>query len=190
MRTCCGPAIVLLATAVFALGGCARDVRLDNPLDIPTANPERVAKVTERVLQELRFQLIYPKVVPERIETAPLTGASWWEFWREDTVGGYQTAESSFHTIRRHVSVALKPREDGTQLAVRVTKERLAQPGTGPLSIGESFGVHMYETMPMLLPNFGEPAHQRWVDRGRDDACEQRILNRIYRYLALGTLAK
>jgi hypothetical protein len=181
---------ILLAAAVVVLGGCAQPARLANPLDIPTADADRVAKVTERVLQELRFQLEYPKVVPERIETEFLTGASWWEFWREDTVGAYQTTESSFHTIRRRVSVALKPLDTGTEIGVRVSKERMSNPGVGPMDIANSWGVHMYYKLPLIRPDELKPAGEQWIDQGRDDALEQQILDRVQRYLALGMPAK
>jgi len=190
MRTSTGLAVLLVAGAAMVLGGCAQQARLENPLVIPTANADRVSKVSERVLQELRFQLEYPKVVPERIETQFLTGASWWEFWREDTVGGYQTSESSFHTIRRRVSVALKPLDTGTEISVRVTKERMSNPGVGQMDIANTFGAHMYWKLPLIRPDELKPTGEQWIDQGRDDALEQRILYRVERALALGTPAK
>jgi len=147
-------------------------------------------KVAQRVLQELRFQIIYPRVSEGRIETGQLTGASWFEFWRDDTVP-QERAESSFHTVRRRVAVAISPKDAGIEIRVKAMKERLSAPGAGPQSLTESVGVHTTVDK-SLLSRWDElaPTSYEWVDEGHEEAREQMILERIRRGLDSGTATK
>ncbi len=44
-----------------------------------------------------------------RIVTEPSTGGQWFEFWRRDSRGAYQSLENSLHTMRRRVFVNVTP---------------------------------------------------------------------------------
>jgi hypothetical protein len=53
---------------------------------------------------------------PDRVDrtrgliiSRPTTSGQWFEWWRADSRGGYQTLESSLHTMRRIVTVTLAP---------------------------------------------------------------------------------
>ena len=179
----------LLVLAATAMAGCARapGVRYANPMALAGADAGTVEQVARRVLQELQFEVEFPQTRPGQLETGPVTGASWFEFWREDTVGGRQRLESSLHTVRRRASVAVKSAGTGAEVSVTVIKERLSAPNTGPASATETFDLYeLEERSELRRVDDLSPAAYGWLDMGRDDALEQRILERIQTYLGSG----
>jgi len=175
---------MVLAAAMAA--GCARPAAAvrDNPEILAGISPDLVKKTALRVLMELRFTLEYPQMNPDRVTTEPLTGGSWFEFWRDDTVGSQQRAESSLATIRRTATVIVTPRDGGSQVLVKVTKQRLTAPNTAPQSIGESVNLYDRRETDLVRQNDLAPDRYQWLDKGRDQVLEQVILERIQGSLA------
>jgi hypothetical protein len=60
------------------------------------------------------------------IVSHPTTSGQWFEWWRVDSRGGYQTLESSLHTMRRIVTVNIEP------AGAQATTGPAAQPGAPP----------------------------------------------------------
>jgi len=174
---------MVLASAMAA--GCARPAAVrDNPQTIAAAAPDLVKKTAMRVLMDMRFTIEYPQMNPDRVTTDPLTGDSWFEFWRSDTIGPEQRAESSLATIRRTATVIITPQDGGTRVLVKVAKQRLSAPNTAPQSIGESINLYDRRETDLVRQDDLAPDHYQWLDKGRDSALEQVILERI-----LGSLA-
>ena len=172
-------ALVVLAT-VTAVAGCASRVeRLPNPMALPGHDAEAVEATARRVLTELRFEIEYPEASEGRLETDYQTGASWFEFWREDTVGAEQRAESSLHTVRRRARVSVTPTESGSEVSVQVVKERFGTPGTGPGSVGEAYSIYSPTRVSLWRDDPMRSSSAAWIERGRDDLLEQRILERV-----------
>jgi hypothetical protein len=175
----------LLAVAAATLVGCTRapEARFPNPMALPSSDPATVEKVAQRVLVEMRFEILYPASKPGRIDTENLTGDSWFEFWRDDTVGSFQRVESSLYTIRRAVHVHVTPPPAGStgcQVAVKVDKERLSAPGTSPAGIAQAYDLFdPGKTSLARQDEFKESERYAWLPEGRDDALEQVILERI-----------
>ncbi len=120
---------VLLVMA--AATGCVRapEVRYPNPMVLASADAATTEKVARRLLVNMRFEIIQPSSQPGVVVTRPLTGDSWFEFWRDDTVGTTQRVESSLYTVRRVVTVTIAPRDHGSEVAVKVVKDRMSAPG-------------------------------------------------------------
>jgi hypothetical protein len=171
---------LLLVTAA-TLVGCARapDARFPNPMMLPSSDPMTVEKVAQRVLLELNFEVVYPSSKPGRVDTENLTGASWFEFWRGDTVGNFQRVESSLHTIRRSVHMQVTPAPSGSQVAIRVDKERLSAPGTSPAGISQAYDIYNPRKTGLARQDEFKETQYTWLSEGRDDALEQLILERI-----------
>jgi hypothetical protein len=171
---------VLLVTALAAgCNGPSAAVRHDNPEVIAGVSPDVVKKAATVLLMELRFTLDYPQMNPDRVSTEPLTGDSWFEFWRADTIGNYQRAESSLATIRRTATVFATPKDGGTQVLVKVTKQRLSAPMTAAGGIGESVNLYDRRETDLVRQNDLAPEKYKWIDKGRDEALEQLILERL-----------
>lgn len=172
--------LLLLGAAVTA-AGCATVAsgRFSNPMTFTETDAETVEHVARRVLMELRFGIVYPESSEGRVTTDALTGASWFEFWRKDTIGRVQSLESSLHTIRRRATVSISPKDRGSQVFVKVVKERKSAPGLGPESMAETFNIYGIEDTDLMRQNELAPTTYEWVDMGRDELLEQDILERI-----------
>ena len=176
--------VAALAAALAAAGaGCKEALRLENPLALRGVDADTAESEARRVLEELRFEIEYPEASKGRIATRGLTGASWFEFWRGDTIGAEQRIESSLHTTRRRVTVAITPVASGSEVFVQVTKERLTAPNQGPESIGQTYSLYDFEISKMFEPDEVAPTYNKWLDVGRDDLLEQEILARLERRL-------
>jgi len=173
---------VLLLAAAMAAGGCATvsESRFPNPSPFADTDADTVEQVATRILMELRFEPVIPAKSKGHIETEPVTGASWFEFWRKDTIGRVQVAESSLHTIRRRATVSVSPKGGGSQVFVKVIKERASAPGTMPTSFGSTFSMHNLEDTDLTRRDALEETHYEWVRMGRDPLLEQYILERIH----------
>jgi len=176
---------LLVLAAMAVLAGCAHapSVRFENPMTFADTDAGTLEKVSRCVIQELNFQIEQPQAIEHRIQTDPLTGASWFEFWRPDTVGRFQRWESSLHTIQRRVIITVTPKEKGAEILVRVVKERQSAPNAGPGSIAYTFDIYDLEHSELTRFNEMNPVYFDWVEIGRDDALEQCILERITRRL-------
>jgi hypothetical protein len=169
--------------ALAAVAGCQEAVRLDNPTRFASADADYVENVARRVLEELRFDIEYPEASEGRLATRGLTGASWFEFWRDDTIGTDQRVEASLHTIRRRALVSITPAGGGAEVFVKVTKERLTAPGAGPQSIGETYSIYDFQISELFERDELAPTPYEWVDQGRDERLEQEILARLAKRL-------
>ena len=177
---------LLVVLGVAALAGCTRpaSVRFVNPMIFTAADPGEVAAAARRTLTELRFQIEYPPAAEGRITTESLTGASWFEFWRKDTRGAWQSLEASAHTTRRKATVAVTRKDKGCQVLVKIEKQRASAPNLGPDNIAEAFSRYHPEESERMRQNELAKTKYKWIDMGRDDALEQDILERIQ--LAVG----
>jgi hypothetical protein len=172
------------------VAGCARvsEMRLANPMALTGADPATAEQVARRVLTEMRFPIEYPSARPGLVATGPLTGDSWFEFWRKDTVGSHQIAESSLHTVRRRVIVSVAPKGQGCEVLVRVAKERLSAPGVAPEQISGAVSLYDPRDSDLQRQDALAVTKYQWIDMGRDEALEQRILDRIQTALGRGAV--
>ena len=181
---------LLILLGVAALAGCSTPaaVRFANPMILTVASPGQVEVAARRTLTELRFEVEFPPAAEGRTTTLPLTGASWFEFWREDTRGESQSVEASMHTMRRKVTVVVTPKDQGCQVLVKVDKQRASAPNQGPDNIAEAFSRYHPEESELVRQNELAKSKYKWIDMGRDDVLEQYILERIQ--LAVGRAGK
>lgn len=172
---------VLLFCAAMTAAGCATVAsgRFSNPMTFIETDADTVEHVARRVLMELRFDIEYPESSEGRLATDSLTGASWFEFWRKDTIGTMQRLESSIHTTRRRATVSISPTGGGSQVFVKVVKERKSAAGLTPGAVGETFNIYDAEETELLRQNELAPTSYDWLDMGRDELLEQDILHRI-----------
>ena len=174
----------MLAIVAAAAAGCARapDARYPNPLTFATTDSATIEAVARRVLWDMRFDILYPESREGVLETEPLTGASWFEFWRDDTVGRDQRTEASFYTIRRRVTVEVKPvpgSENGAEAVVKVLKQRLSAPQAAVGQISGGFDIYNPNHSDLTRRDELIGSTHEWIDVGRDEACEQYILQKI-----------
>ena len=176
MRVCLS---VLLAATVAA--GCGQAAApLENPMRLAVTDRNFLRKGIDDVLQGMFFEVEMPPRSEERIDTAPLVSAYPFEFWRPDTVGPRQHAESTLSTIRRKVTVSVTPTGTGSDVAVAVEKQRLSAPGSESSLVGQTYSLYGVSPTSMYRQDELEPPGGTWLDEGRDAELEQVILSRIY----------
>jgi len=111
-----------------------------------------------------------------RLETQPEVGATIFEPWRRDSVGGYQRLESTLQSIRRYALVRVLPAEGGFWVEVAVYKELedVLQPENA--TAGGATFRNDSSYVRVENPIGGQEVHRGWIPLGRDAVLEQEIL--------------
>ncbi|MFN0134539.1 MAG: hypothetical protein ACKVS9_00305 [Phycisphaerae bacterium] len=137
------------------------------------------------VLREHDFQ-------PRRLErdqglliAGPTTAGQWFEIWRADTRGDYNTAEANLHTVRHTVTLRLDPETgepsdaDRFRLSLQVDKERLSAVERQVTTTGAALTIFS-ERVP-TVEGYRDPleATRQWVPRGRNGQLESYLLHRV-----------
>ena len=82
-------------------------------------------------------------------------------------------------SYRRDVPVRVTPAPTGSQVAVKVDKDRLSAPGTSPASIGQTYDIYNLGKTDLARQDEFKETRYTWITDDRDDALEQVILERI-----------
>lgn len=99
------------AVATVFLVGCQAPQQPTGPTELCVEIPDRDLFI-DRTLSVLRLRDFQPSFVDRNealIVAGPTTSGQWFEPWRSDVIGPYQTLEASLHTIRRTVSIEVRP---------------------------------------------------------------------------------
>jgi hypothetical protein len=174
---------------VLLLAGCARQQQYEaasEPLCVTGLEKTAVMKVTEDVLAEMHFALEKADANSGLIRTSPLSGAQFFEFWRSDNVGGFNSAESNLHSIRRTVELNITPVGDILCLGCTVRVQRLSLPESEVSSSGRAYRMFSKSTASLqkLTLDPKQKAGMAWVDLGQDSHLAAEILKRIERQIA------
>jgi hypothetical protein len=133
---------------------------------------------------------------PERVDrdagvvvTQPSTGRQWFEFWRRDSIGGYQLLESSIHTIRRVVTVKLDPLDPETpddefRITVQVDKQRYSAPERQVTTASSALAIYSEHLPTTEGLAASRAAGEHWIPLGRDLQFEQYLLDMLTRVTA------
>ena len=191
--------VALLVAALAGISGCGRIPRalhrgpppepifLDNPLLVPAADADFVwDQVVDsiddffKIDREERLKVIGGSVTEGRLETFPITGATYFEPWKGDSAPGFERLHSTFQSIRRRASARVTPAKEGFYVEIIVTKELedLYQPEQA--TVGGSTLRHDGSVVRTEARPGAGPATLGWIALGRDMALEQRLLSDIY----------
>lgn len=182
-----GIAILLVSDfAVFCvllLAGCANQQHSNvaaEPLCITGLEKPVVVKAAENVLGEMRFAIEKADTNSGLIRTRPLSGAQFFEFWRSDNVGSFNSAEANLHSIRRTVELNITPHGEKLCLVCDVKIERLSLPEQ-QTSSGRAYQMFSRSdsSLQKLTLNPQQKAGMAWVDLGKDSHLAAKILKRI-----------
>ncbi len=183
-------ALQIVAPTLLALAGCAELSQsitalvaprppVENPLLVPTGDFEAVWFACVKALNQ-HFIIAYENRLSRKIVTQPKLGGTLLEPWEGDSVTLEQRFESTLQTIRRHAVVTVNPAPGGGFLVeVQVIKELedLVKPEkaqTGRAVFNNDFPVN--RSREIVGP---VPAPIQYINRGRDNDLESKILRRI-----------
>jgi hypothetical protein len=169
--------------ALLFLAGCAEPYRNETVEQICPAgiDKQQAMQIAEDVLGKLRFTIAKSDANLGVIKTRPLAGAQFFEFWRKDNVGSFNSAEANLHSIRRTAELDIQ--QQGTLLCIHcnVNTQRLHLPGQELRSRSRAYDMFSQSSSSRqtLILNPGQKQGMAWVDLGNDTKLATVILKRI-----------
>ena len=174
--------------AILFLAGCAEPYRNETVEQICPAgiDKQQAMQIAEDVLGKMRFTIAKSDANLGVIKTRPLTGAQFFEFWRKDNVGSFNSVEANLHSIRRIAELNI--RQQGTQLCIRcnVNTQRLHLPEQELRSHSRVYDMFSQssQTRQTLKLNPRQKQGMAWIDLGKDTRLATVILKRIENKIA------
>jgi hypothetical protein len=188
---------VLVLSGTLALSGCQAPAAPSGPTQMTLHVPDYDAFVDASLSVLRRYEF-----TPDRVDrshgliiSAPTTSGQWFEWWRVDSLGGYQTLESSLHTTRRIVTVNIEPvvagedREGeapaepptgGTfRVTVQVDKSRFSAPERQVTSPSGALVLYSAKTPTTEGLRGAQGRGVHWVPLGRDGLLESFFLGKL-----------
>jgi hypothetical protein len=158
-----------LMACVLTLSGCAQQQKFEpiEKVHVPDINKAEAFAVVENVLADMHFTIEKADYESGIIRTKPLSGAQFFELWRNDNVGAFNTAEANLHSIRRTVELQINKYGSGFSLDCVVQTQRLEF--TVPYRVG------YYQNPGQLTQTHGAT----WKNLGKDTRLATEILKRI-----------
>ena len=148
---------------------------------LPDTQKLQAMQIAEDVLGRMHFTIAKADTDQGIIRTGLLPGAQFFEFWRSDNVGTFNSTEANLHSIRRIVELDIS--RQGGQLCISCDAkvQRLILPEREVTS-----GTRAYEMFSQSTPSIQRlklSAEQKkgmaWVDLGKDTQLATEILKRI-----------
>ena len=143
-------------------------------------------QAAEHVLGRMHFAI--DKVDAQRgfISTRPLPGAQFFEFWRSDNAGPFESAQANLHSIRRTVELNINRQGKRLCIGCDVEVQRLSLPEREISSSSRAYEMFSESTTRMrkLIPRHEQKEKMAWLDRGQDTGLASLILNRIGKQIA------
>ncbi|MCG3128351.1 MAG: hypothetical protein CHACPFDD_03235 [Phycisphaerae bacterium] len=140
------------------------------------------------LLREFDFVPLHVDRAAGEITTLPATSAQWFEFWRGDVVGGYQSLEASLHTIRRKVVISARHDDEGDaddyRVAITVEKFRYSAPDRQVTTPSGALAIYSDRIPTTEGLKKSATRGEHWVELGRDGLLEARLLARLRRLAA------
>jgi hypothetical protein len=178
-----GKIVVLAFFFTWLLTGCTEVQRQmpSTPLTVTTMQKARTMEVAQDILRDMFFEVEKFDVNQGLIRTRPLSGAQFFEFWRQDNATPLETAESSLQSLRRTVELQFTTESNEVIVTCTVLVRRLSIPEMeiAGMTQAASLYTHSDASLQQLQLNAEQAKHMAWIDLGRDPALEKRILTRI-----------
>ena len=169
---------------VFFLSGCAKEQRSEvyaKGICVSGLDKSAVMQTAEDVLAEMHFTIEKSDANSGYIRTRPLPGAQFFELWRSDNVGAFNSAEANLQSIRRIVEIRIGQQGKDVSINCVVLVERLSLPEQEVSSSSRAYQMFSISTSALQRIRFSpqQQAQMAWVDLGHDKPLEAEILKRI-----------
>ncbi|MGE5297049.1 MAG: hypothetical protein ACM3VT_19675 [Solirubrobacterales bacterium] len=195
---------IALVGAAMSLGCASSKPASESGLALShqTITREQAGRAAYDVLSAMHFTFEKLDVEQGVIITRPLRGAQWFEFWRSDNVGGFNTAEANLQSIRRTVELRVKDQQGSDQpqtggtYSIQSTKsglyiecavqvQRLALPSNAVAGTSQAYLMHTRSesTIQTLDVTPQQKAQMAWIDLGPDPDLAAEIVKRIEKRL-------
>ena len=174
---------VIGCAVLVVLAGCGKERQYKPVEQICIANPDKAAvmQAAQDVLNDMYFTIDKADTGEGYIRTHPLPGAQFFEFWRSDSVGSFNSAESNLHSIRRTAELNISRQNGQVCIGCNVKTQRLElleRKVSGSREMPGMFSRTKSSLQRLELEN-EQKKNMAWVDLGRDSQLETEILKRI-----------
>jgi hypothetical protein len=181
----------LLVFGILAavLAGCGKPQMMQaQPVCLEAISQDKLMRVVEKTLFSMRFEIEKYDVENGVIRTRPLSGEQFFELWRSDNAGGFNTAESNLQSLQRTVEFTFQPQQTGVCMQCQVTTQRLSLPEEPIRGYYSSSALYTSSSRSkqQLDVDTDRLEQMKWTDLGRDAALEQKILQRIQQKISKG----
>lgn len=176
---------------LLLLSGCAGQAQYETVEQICVADIQKpeAMQIAEETIGKMHFTVA--KIDAERgyIRTRPLAGAEFFEFWRSDNIGSFNSAEANLHTIRRIIELDITeaPSQQDGKLCigcdVKVQRLSLSERKDSDRALKyDKFSGRELRTSRQKLELYSE--QKAWIDLGKDQKLATVILKRIEKQIA------
>ncbi len=177
------------ATSALIFSGCAKEQQTEvaiKPLRVTESNKLAVMQTAEDVLVGMHFAIEKADPNSGQIRTRPLSGAQFFEVWRDDNVGSFNKAEANLHSIRRTVELRIYPQGENTYINCTAKVARLSLPESEVSSSARAYQMFSRSTSSLqkIRLNPQQQADMAWIDLGEDKPLAAEILKRIEQQLS------
>jgi hypothetical protein len=170
------------------LTGCAKQQQYEPTEQLCSADLDKLEamQIAEDVLANMHFT--FQKADPQTgvIRTGPLSGAQFFELWRADNVGAFNSAEANLHSIRRAVELNIEQENERLCITCNVQVQRLSLPEHQVGSSARPYRMFS-ESDPSMQRLKLAPEQKRgmaWISLGEDTRLAGEILKRIEKQIA------
>jgi len=174
--------------ALLFLAGCAEPYRNETVEQICPAgiDKQQAMQIAEDVLGKLHFSIAKSDANLGVIKTRPLAGAQFFEFWRKDNVGAFNSAEANLHSIRRIAELNIDQQDTQLCIRCRVNTQRLRLPEQEIRNRSRPYDMFSQSSSKeqRLILNPEQKQGMAWVDLGNDTKLTTVILKRIENKIA------
>ena len=164
---------------ILMLAGCTQPTA--EKFKIPTeglvvqdVNKAEAMQVAEDVLAKMHFNIEKADYESGIIRTRPLPGAQFFEFWRSDNVGAFNSAEANLHSIRKIVELHISQQDTRLSIDCDVQVQRLNLP------VSRESGKRLSS---QRLGRLTRITGATWTDLGKDARLATKILKRIQKHI-------
>jgi hypothetical protein len=183
----------VLAGSVFVSGcGAEHSGKKVEQIRISGGGKAEAMVAAEMVLGQMGFAISKSDFESGYITTLPLRTGQFFEFWRKDAVGSFNSAESNLHCIRRTVEIKITEEAEQVSVGCVVAVERLSL-SEAPLGKRSE----AYDKFPQRerlersgLESIGRDLREsrgaEWIDLGEDAELATVILKQIESRLRIG----
>ncbi|MBM4104583.1 MAG: hypothetical protein FJ263_11175 [Planctomycetes bacterium] len=181
----------LLIMGVIAAwaGGCTRVKMVQaQPVCIEAVSQDNLMRACEKMLVSMQFQIEKYDEENGVIRTRPLRGKQFFEFWRSDNASGFDAAESNLQSLQRTAELTFETQASRVCVTCVVDTRRLSVPEEPIRSYYEAASLYTGSGLSRQRLNIKERERGeiRWIDLGRDEALEQKLLTEIQRLVKKG----
>jgi len=167
--------------------GCAKQQQFKavEQICVPGTGKAEAMQAAEDVLGKMHFTIDKADAERGLIRTRPLPGAQFFEFWRSDNVGAFNSTEANLHSIRRVAELNISQQGGQLYIGCNVKVSRLSLPEQQISSSARAYRMFSQSSpaMQILALHPQQKKGMAWVDLGNDTMFATEILKRIEKHV-------